>query len=126
MPSRLTHLRWKSKFNINHGTATILQCFLWLIFAAHWFACILALQASLHPEPAVTFLGDHAYGLCEKSTAAVNGTSSMVTLTAGEYVVGGRRLEALAGCGGRMSLGSFYLASLSLSIMLITGTGGER
>ena len=41
-----------------------MQCFLVIMFSSHWFACIIALQASLHTSVHSTLAGSELYALC--------------------------------------------------------------
>ena len=42
----------------------VMQCFLVIMFSSHWFACIIALQASLHTSVHSTLAGSELYALC--------------------------------------------------------------
>jgi len=83
--------------------------------ASHWYACVIALQASLHADPHLTWLGPELYSFCEGSFP--NSSSIGVSDIEGDNSL------ALAGCHG-LGVGTWYLASFSWSIMVITGTGG--
>ena len=47
---------------LSYGSQIVAQCLSLLIFTSHWFACIIALQASLHSDARQTLAG--AYGFC--------------------------------------------------------------
>ena len=96
--------RWKSKINISYGTQTLLQCSFILFFSAHWYACIIALDASMHSSVQQTWMGADMYNLCDP-----NGSDAMP--------------GHLEGCE-HLDISSWYLASIAWSLMIITGTGG--
>ena len=87
------------------------------MIGAHWYACIMALEASMHDNPAATWLGESRYGFCYPEVVALLVNSTGLTSTVTNLETG------LDDCRA-MSVGSFYLASFSWSIMVITGTGG--
>lgn len=99
--------RMASRVSISHATLTMIQCCVILLLSAHWYACCMALQASLHPDPQRTFMGENYYNLCVPSAPGATPD----------------QFGPLAGCEG-LSLGTFYMSSFSWSIMVITGTGG--
>ena len=101
--------RWRSRIAISHASQTWLSCAFVLLVSSHWFACIIALQAGLHPDPEGTWLGKRAYGLCDTLSEALGGVASLDS--------------ALHGCSG-LSVGSWYLAAYCWSTMVITGVGG--
>ena len=103
--------RWSNKITLAYGTQLLLQCLLLLIFASHWFACIIGLQASLHNSVHDTIAGKNLYDLCGDEDAE---PVRKVALGA-EFV--------LAGCT-RLSTAGWYLSAFSWSIMILTGTGG--
>ena len=49
--------RWKARVGLSYSSSTILSIISIMCLAAHWYACILALQATLHDDCAVTWLG---------------------------------------------------------------------
>lgn len=109
--------RWKSKITLSHGMQTILSCFCMLLFGAHWYACIIALDASLHRDVDETWVGANLYQLCDSAgpmAASGAGLSSSLSSPA-----------PLKGCEA-LSVGGWYLAALSWSTMVITGTGARR
>ena len=61
--------RWKSKVALSHGAQTLLSCLLVLVVASHWYACTLALMASLHADASHTWLGDYAFCTGEQREA---------------------------------------------------------
>ena len=111
--------RWKTKITLSHGSQTVLKCVFMLLFCAHSSACIIALQASLHVTPDETWLGPKRYNLCNREGIPNRGADA----------IEGRRLPAaeselaLPGCQA-ISLGNWYLASFSWSMLVITGSGG--
>ena len=82
--------------------------------STHWFACIIALQASLHTHIEQTWAGDRAYGLCPQS---------VVNASAAVSLADGHEPGPVEGCE-HMSLGSWYLAACTWAALVITGTGG--
>ena len=96
--------RWLSRISLSHATLTMMQCGFMLLLSAHWYACVIALQASLHSDPQSTWLGEDYYNFCKPL---------------GNNSVAG----PLLGCEG-LDLGAYYLGAFSWSIMVITGTGG--
>lgn len=93
--------------HLSYGTQIVTQCVAMLIFNAHWFACVIALQASLHNDARNTIAG--AYGFCTDESWSLYQE--------------GERGSSLPSCPG-LSVGEWYLATVSWSIMVITGTGG--
>ena len=84
----------------------VLQCFLVILFSSHWFACIIALQASLHSSVHSTLAGSELYKLCGGSDSAhAEGSVKGSETSVDSY-------DVLAGCTG-MSIGQWYLASYS-------------
>mmetsp|Transcript_11138 Transcript_11138/g.28549 ORF Transcript_11138/g.28549 Transcript_11138/m.28549 type:complete len:790 (-) Transcript_11138:107-2476(-) len=78
-----------------------------VLLAAHWYACIFALQASLHNSPSDTWLG--IYGYCDGPIEG-NWTHN-----------DGNAIELE--CPG-LSLSRWYIAAFAWATMIITGTGG--
>lgn len=50
--------RWVARISISHATVTMMQCGFMLLISAHWYACCMALQASLHSDPQATWMGE--------------------------------------------------------------------
>ena len=101
--------RWKSKVTLTYGAQTVLQCVFMLLCASHWYACIFALQAGLHEEVDQTWLGAQLYDLCD------TGAPLEAAVPEGS--------PPLPACP-HLSIGSWYLASLSWAVLVITGCGG--
>ena len=104
--------RWRSALTLTYSTETLLQCFVLILITSHWYACIIALQATLHSNVDDTWLGADKYNLCGSQSGSVG--SSVTTSTS----------VVLEGCDASFGVGAFYMASLSWSMMVITGTGG--
>jgi len=104
--------RWKSKISMSHATKTVFRAISMTLIGAHWYACVMALEASLHDSPEPTWLGSERYGYCKDPV--VPSASMTPTTSAG---------LSIAGCGGA-DPGSLYLGAFSWSLMVITGTGG--
>ena len=104
--------RWKAKVTLSYGWQVVLQCLLMMLFTSHWFACVIALQASLHNSVHDTLAGEQLFGLCasqaETDAAAVEAAQNGVELVV-EDIDG-----VLAGCSGRAP-GQWYLAAFSWS-----------
>ncbi len=74
------------------------------------YACIFALQASLHSDPSDTWVGAEFFDLCGDYTEDDPYTGSP---------------GPLPGCES-LQMGSWYLAAFSWAAMVITGTGGTE
>lgn len=113
--------RWKTKISLSYGAQTSLTCISMMLFGAHWYACIMALEASLHESPQDTWLGVRRYSFCDDLEP--------VTLNVGDGDTVGTTLQGSISSTGitdcdMMGVGSWYLAAFSWSVMIITGTGG--
>ena len=102
--------RWATRISIPQQTLTMMACVLAVVLSAHWYACIFALQASIHDSPSDTWLG--VYGYCEDPMAPASGANSLVGRSAFEVE-----------CPG-LGTGEWYAASFAWAIMIITGCGG--
>ncbi len=114
--------RWRASISISHSTVARLEIVLAIGMIAHWVACILALTVSAQGEAYIASTWIGAYDLCDlqpESSAHDTNASSDALPGDGtnELAIG------LAGCPN-MSLGTWYLASLAWSLMLLTATGG--
>lgn len=127
--------RMKNKVSLSYGVQIVIQCVVTLFLGAHWYACIMALQASLHQSPQETWLGSMRYEFCEDGVPghaeAVNSTGSQLAVNyTGSQIYGqpvpGEAAPSATGIEDcdMMDVGTYYLASFSWSIMVITGTGG--
>ena len=134
--SRL-YKRWQTRITLASGTQTVVQCALLLFVGAHWYACIIGMQTTLHGHPQMTWLGPERYGYCTENQTA----SAQLTWADDGAADDVRRAPALVqrarrlvdgGGGGKpwlencaeMRLESWYIASFTWALMLITGTGG--
>ena len=97
--------RWKAKITLGFGAQTMIQCAMGVLFGCHWYACIIALTASMHNDVEETWVGSNLYGLCNNDRPVRPGA-----------------IIPLANCN--IDLFSWYLAALSWAMMVITGTGG--
>ena len=115
--------RWKSKITLSYSTTILLQCVLNLLLGAHWYACLTALQASLHTSIQSTWLGPSMYAFCDEAEPG----PAVVERQPPPGLPTDQGAEShgpvLAGCSS-LQLGSWYLASFSWSVMVITGVGG--
>ena len=134
--------RWESAITLTYGTQTMIRCFFRLILAAHWYACIFALQAAMHADPNNTWMGNEMYMTCHtlyppppSPTApppppppSWNATKGFETPTAAPPVndpLDAALIDSLLpnDCE-HLGVGTWYLAAFSWSTMIITGTGG--
>ena len=103
--------RWKTRITLSYGSITMLQCAVMVMVSAHWYACVMGLQASLHTNPLDTWLGPELYGFCYRADPA------------DAIIVNPSAPIPVAGCE-ELTTGSWYLAALAWSFMVLTGTGG--
>jgi hypothetical protein len=109
--SRL-YKRWIKRVTLSTSTLTCIQCFVGVSLTTHWWACIIGLQTMLHADVPQTWLGPHAYNYCPTlSAAAVNASSSSV--------------DAYFTSCPSLDPATFYLASLTWAMLLISGTGAS-
>ena len=113
--SRL-YQRWKAKMTLSYGSQTVLHCLFMLLFGTHWFACILALEATLHTDVQNTWVG--LYGLCDDHL----NTTAVFEWHGGVLPWEGDGAGPLAGCE-RLGLPSFYLSAITMGLLIITATG---
>ena len=104
--------RWRSRVTLSHSAQTMIRCVLLLLFFSHWFACSIALQASLHSSVHQTLAGTEMYALCDEPSAASSAAGSSAE-------------SVLAECSG-LGIEAWYLACYSWSIMVIMGTGNPN
>jgi len=109
--------RWKNKVSLSHKQVTWLQIAFMIMLSAHWFACLMGLQASLHSTPQDTWIGEELYGLCADDGNG-NGTSSSMDIASSMV-----SSVTHTGCGS-LTVGDWYNGAFSWSAMVITGTGG--
>jgi len=138
--------RWKSFVTLSTGAMTMIQCLVMVLVTAHWYACAIALQATLHSSPLNTYLG--AYNFCAEDNPFTRARSlrehddfarmrslrelsldptSPTDPTDPTDPTGAsarRGLSPIPGCITHLNALSWYTASLSWSIMILTGTGG--
>ena len=142
--------RWKSAISLSYGLETLCICIGGVLLAAHWYGCIIALEASLHSAAGETWLGPDLYGLCNEDAgkaaagavaadSAPLGTASfpqepgprllterqgsVAVVGVGAGVITGAPSYTLAGCEG-LSPARMYFSAVAWSTMVITGTGG--
>ena len=115
--------KWKSKINVTHATLTMMECLLTVLISAHWYACVMALEASLHPHPASTWLGPGAYGYCERQYLEKTEDGDFLSAKDAFNIDDASNTGPLAHCR-ETSLFTLYLASFSWATMVISGTGG--
>jgi len=99
--------RWKARVTIPYATMRLASCLLQVVLFAHWEACCMMLLSSFASNPTDTYLGDLEY--C-RPAGVIN-----LTLPSGSHLAKGMY------CRGWAEL---YLASISWSLLVITGTGG--
>ena len=104
--------RWKAKVTLSYGWQVVLQCMMLLLFTSHWFACVIALQASLHTSVHDTLAGEKLFALCdsqeEMDAAAEIAAAQGIQLPVPDID------GVLSGCTG-MATGQWYLAAYSWS-----------
>ena len=131
--SRL-YRRYQAGITVTSSTQTITQCTLLLFVGAHWYACLIGIQTSLHEKVGSTWLGPDRYDYCSQLSDLVGPAASVAATTTADELAqlneAGDGLGAaaawnvpLAECAS-MGLFSYYVASLTWALMLITGTGG--
>ena len=131
--------RWAAKITLSFYTITIIRCTVIVLIAAHWFACTFALQAALNDRPSRTFLG--IYGYCHELTPAqisLLGTTDYIPSSAAWKLEYASPLRSVGDTGPHaathlcmhvhrcadLGIGEYYVASLTWSVLVITGTGG--
>lgn len=138
--------RLASHITLQHSTKTIIWALVRLVLAVHWFACIIALQASLHVSPESTWMGSSYYDYCSnvdmtESIAARSAKAVLDAQRAAEEMQRGVRpspslppspapppspsfptkLDEF--CPG-IEPGEWYIAAFTWALMIITGIGG--
>ena len=101
--------RWEARIGLSYSSTTLLKIISTMTLAAHWMACILALQATLHDDPMTTWLG-HQQHCHHPSMVHVE----LTNLTATERF----RVQC-----PEFEVGTFYLVAFSWSAMILTGFG---
>ena len=101
--------RWRAKITLSNGTLTLLQCCCELFIATHWYA-FFSLRAAMAGEHRDTWLGSSMFAYCESEVYAVAIHPAFERASPRGHLC--------------LSVGSWYLAAFSWSIMVITGTGG--
>ena len=116
--------RWKTRITLSTGGQSMLSAAVLVLVTAHWYACVIALQASLQTNPLNSWLGPALYGFCEEPLD--QGSTSNYD----EWLEMQSQNDALLAaspiscCATTLTAYSWYLASLAWSIMVLTGTGG--
>ena len=64
--------RWAARITLQHSTKTVLWCIMRLVVAIHWYACIFALQASLHKTPEQTWMSTSYYDYLRQVSQSVS------------------------------------------------------
>ena len=100
--------RWKARIGLSYSSTMTLKIISTMTLAAHWYACILALQATLHDDLAATWLGHqrHCHNL------PMSGVGLNLTAT-----------ERFSMQCPEFEIGTFYLVAFSWSAMILTGFG---
>lgn len=126
--------RWASRITLQHSTKTILWCIFRMVISVHWFACVFALQASLHSSPEETWLSREYYDYCRgDSVPSINASYNPGSATGNPPRQAGGRSSAQSTplspvddpewCPG-LTPGVWYIAGFTWSLMIITGYGG--
>ena len=121
--------RWAARITLQHSTKTMIWCIVRLLIAVHWYACIIALQASLHQSPEQTWMSSHYYDYCTSIGDVDIGSqppASPLAPDARDFP--GTNASSRSGreeewCPG-LHPGEWYIAAFTWSLMIITGTGG--
>ena len=98
------YVRWQSRISLSFATLMLIKCVVAIILSAHWFACIIALQTSLHHYARETWLV--RFGYCLE-------TESNPLMTVADCT----------GQGGSVNTEVWYLACFSWALLVITGSG---
>ena len=85
--------RWQSRVSLTHAQMAVLKCVVGVILMAHWFACITALEISLHVNPADTWLS--VFGYCDDPA----GTCRDVDVATRYFALFSWALLLITGCG---------------------------
>lgn len=111
--------RWKSRIVLSYSTQVLLQCIGMLIVAAHWCACLFAMQAGLHPEPLKT-----SWWRWWRADAEASVEEPPADFSAGgSGAYHHEELKGLQAADGKPSAGEHYIAAVCWSLMVVTGTG---
>ena len=108
--------RWAARFSLTQSTRTILWCIVRLLVSVHWFACIFALQAALHDSAKHTWRSKSFYDYCDDDVQGWDDAADRQPQPPAD-------VEHDEWCPG-LGAGTWYLASFTWSLMIITGTGG--
>ena len=109
--------RWAARITLQHSTKIMIWCVVRLLIGTHWYACIIALQASLHASPEETWMSSHYYDYCGHGSLPSQDAPQapppppLQPYTTEEW------------CPG-IDPGSWYVAAFTWALMIITGTGG--
>lgn len=103
----------QTRLTLSTGAQSMIGTAVLVLITAHWFACIIALQASLQPSPLDSWLGPDLYAFCNELDELGNATALSML-----------RASPIEGCATHLTAPSWYLASLAWAIMVLTGTGG--
>ena len=112
--------RWRARMGVSHSTMTIFKIIGFITITCHWYACIFALQAMLHDDPAVTWLG--LQGHCHEVPIAQRLLDEPLLAAHGRVNMSADAIFNVQ-CAN-LDLPTFYLASFSWSAMIVTGLGG--
>jgi len=117
--------RWAARITLQHSTQKVIWCIVRLFIWAHWFACIFALQATLHGDSQDTWLGAHHYNYCTVEDR-VGLKRPPATPPPNPPAAPGMAfpVEPEAFICHDLSSGEWYLAAFTWAIMVITGVGG--
>ena len=107
-------MRIKAQLTLSIAQIAVMQIFFMLLGSAHWYACIMALQASLHPSPQLTWMGTMKYDFCDEYEVGSGGSNAIAAESSAIAVIGCANLD----------VGTWYWAAFSWSVLVITGTGG--
>jgi len=109
--------RIKMYLNFSHTVQTLTTTLIGLAVCAHWFACVLGMEATFSDDPADSWIGyvvanNDFEGTCSLD---LNATEDLASHLIQNPVV--------ASCP--IDVATFYFISLTISLQLITTTGGS-
>lgn len=116
--------RWSARISLPSTTQTVLWCIVQLVFAVHWFACVFALQASMHHDPQVTWMGEHVYGYCANGYFPERFSHPPSPPPDSPSVTGVLEQKSFYELCYGLSPAKWYIGSFTWALMIITGTGG--
>jgi len=120
--------RWAARISLQHSTQKVIWCIVRLLLSSHWFACIFALQATLHEDAQSTWLGEDYYHYCHLEVEDVKrrmygppaSPPPVPPAAPGTFI---KEEPPAFVCDG-LGASEWYLAAFTWAVMIITGVGG--